>query len=252
MDDIRIVVKNNNLDALKLLINNENLQDVLGYAIKENNIDMVKYIISQGAIVQTSYSSFELDHLDIAIKDWNVPMIEYLLSHTSDIHLKHVNYVISYYDLKLFICIVQLYLQKIEYSHVIVDSLLFHTLHDSQTIYALKIIEYLITLGADIQTRDYRLLLYAISYHQMHIVQMFFVDNHPPEEIIQEGLICAIITGHIDVVKYMIEHGGKINLPGKIHKSIMMTVGVNVIYRSPMDVALECNNQEIISYLKSL
>ena len=79
-----MAVENNNLEALKFLINNkyeiDSVDSVHCSAAKHGNIDMFKYLLSQNIQMSLNYHAFSSDGLSVAISNDRFDYIKYLFA----------------------------------------------------------------------------------------------------------------------------------------------------------------------------
>lgn len=255
METIYTSIHDNNLNTLKILLDGADstlLNNSLECAIVEKNLTMVKYIVEQGASLQTSNSMYAYDAFYIAINTEYMPIIEYMASCGAVVHLKHLHKVDQ--NINLYKYLVELYMQDKTNIPIMASLLLDYTLgHIIPNIQTMDKFKYLISLGSDITQRNYCLLIFGIVYQQMWIIQLFFNgDIRLPQYILQEGLISAIFTGNLDIIKYLINHGSKPDIPGVIDRCTNVDNYEHCNKSTPMNIALQREDKAIIEYLENI
>lgn len=250
MDTIYTSIADNNLDTLRILLNgvdNVILHNALLYAISHKKLDIVKYVISLGVEIKTSKSIYN-DELYTAVCTGYMPIIKYLVSCGCEVQIKHITHTQKIYNISLYRYLVSVYMTyKNDISEV--AEKLFTTVFEHQiiNIRMFDFFECVISHGADIKQYNYGLLILGIEYQQMWVIQLFFVGQSPPQHILQEGLIYAVYTGNMEILKYLIHHGAKVDIPGLVNRDEDVDDSNKA---TPMDIAKQRGKQNIIAYFE--
>lgn len=264
MDAIRIANETGNLDLLRILLpiaSKDFLEDGYLHAVYKGYLNVLDCYISQGVDIQVK-DVFGKNAIRIAIRNFDKSMIAYLISHGIRIKKKCIIEAMFYYDVQLYDLLARSYISENGTTELLSDILQYDIdLPDPRFI---GIIEYLIepqkygvsddVHGADICQCNYKLFIYAVVNRYMHIVEKFFNGKQQlPVNILQYGLVNAIMVGSLRMVKYLVGRGADIHLPTKINSdTAIYEYLLSNVLKTPFDVAIERNNPKIIAYLKSM